>query len=282
MLDFLGWLLHTRPGLSPAVADAYTSQARAFLATCGLHFMRSPLHRQAVLRLRQHQPDPSTPPRQPATKALIASIATDVSLPLCTRAATVLAFELLLRPSEFCNPAQRSINPIKCLRRRHVAWREDYGAYEIRLPSSKSDPFHLGASLYAFARDDEPTCAAALLQAYLAATPHADPDGPLWVLPSGAYLTRAHVTDALQAHGPRVGLPPHLLKPHSLRIGGAYAMLGAGTPWAVIKAWGRWITDTAAQLYARLGDSTARRAASAAFSTRSEDPSRPLMPSLPR
>ena len=282
LFDFLGWLLFTRPGLSPAVADTYTSQVRAYLAVLGLHYKRSPLHVQAVLRLRQHHPDPGQPPRQPATKALIASIATDHNLPLCTRTAISVAFELLLRVSEYTCPTQSTINTVKCLRRRHVAWRSDYGAFEVHLPASKSDPFHLGHSLYIFDRtsDGDTTCAAALLRQYLASTPSAHPDDPLFVLPTGAFLTRDHISKALQLHAPRVGLPPALTKPHSLRIGGAFALLVSGAPWPVIKAFGRWLTDTAAQLYARIGDTTARRAAAAAFNTREDAHSMPLLATL--
>jgi hypothetical protein len=237
-----------------------------------------------VRRLRQHHPEPAQPPRQPATKRLIAAIVSDTSLPLCTRTAVAVAFELLLRVSEYTCPSMSTTNPAKCLKRRHVTWRPDLGAYELRLGPNKSDPFHIGPSLYVFDRttDGDPTCAAAILRAYLASTPSAHPDDPLFVLPDGAYLTPAHITQALQANAPAAGLPPSLLKPHSLRIGGAFAMLCAGTPWPVIKAWGRWLTDAAAQLYARLGDTTARRAASAAFSTRSEVHSMPLLSSLPR
>ena len=284
LFDFLGWLLFTRPGLSPATADAYTSQVRAYLANLGIHLMRSPLHAQATKRLQQHQPDPTQPPRQPATKALIASITRDLTVPLCIRAAVAVAFELLLRASEFCNPTTSALNPDKCLRRRHVLWRPEYGAYEVRLGRTKSDPFHLGPALYLFDRTPErdPTSAAALLTAYLASTPTAHPDDPLWILPSGAFLTRAPVADVLARHAPLVGLPPALVKLHSLRIGGAFAMMVAGTPWPVIKAWGRWVTDAAAQLYARVGDVTARRAASAAFNTSVHSPSLPLISVLPR
>ncbi len=148
------------------------------------------------------------------------------------------------------------------------------GAFEVHLPASKSDPFHLGHSLYIFDRtsDGDTTCAAALLRQYLASTPSAHPDDPLFVLPTGAFLTRDHISKALQLHAPRVGLPPALTKPHSLRIGGAFALLVSGAPWPVIKAFGRWLTDTAAQLYARIGDTTARRAAAAAFNTREDAP----------
>ena len=284
LLDFVGWLLYTRPGLSPATADAYSSQVRAYLAVMGIHLVRSPLHTQAILRLRQHQPDPDHPPRQPATKPLITSIVHDLALPLCIRAAVAVAFELLLRPSEFCNPTQSTINSEKCLRRRHVSWRPEYRAFEVRLGRTKGDPFKLGPSLYVFDRseDGDHTCAAALLRAYLSHTQANHPDGPLWVLPSGAFLTRDHVACCLTAHAPRVGLPAHLIKPHSLRIGGAFALLIAGCPWPVIKAFGRWITDTAAQLYARVGDVTARRAASASFAPSADSASLPLIATVPR
>lgn len=284
LLDFLGWLLYTRPGVSPATADAYTSQVRSFLATCGVHLMRSPLHVQAVLRLRQHQPDPEQPPRQPATKPLIASIVTDPGVPLCIKAAIATAFELLMRSSEFCNPSRTTINPHKCLRRRHVLWRSEYNAFEVRLGRTKGDPFHLGPALYLFDRsaDGDTLCAAALLRAYLDSTPHHHPDNPLWILPDGAYLTRQPAAAVLEHHASLVGLPPHLVKLHSLRIGGAFAMMCAGCPWPVIKAWGRWLTDQAAQLYTRMGDIATRRAASAAFTTFHDQASLPLISVLPR
>ena len=136
--------------------------------------------------------------------------------------------------------------------------------------------------MYIFDRtsDGDTTCAAALLRQYLASTPSAHPDDPLFVLPTGAFLTRDHISKALQLHAPRVGLPPALTKPHSLRIGGAFALLVSGAPWPVIKAFGRWLTDTAAQLYARIGDTTARRAAAAAFNTREDAHSMPLLATL--
>lgn len=246
--------------------------------------MRSPLHTQAVLRLRQHQPDPDQPPRQPATKPLIASIVADPSIPLCIRAAVAVAFELMLRSSEFCNPTMTTLNPHKCLRRRHVLWRPEYAAFEVRLGRTKGDPFHLGPSLYLFDRTDQgdATCAAALLRAYLDSTPHHHPDSPLWILPNGAYLTSQPVAKVLEQHATLVGLPAHLVKLHSLRIGGAFAMLSAGCPWPVIKAWGRWLTDQAAQLYTRMGDISSRRAASIAFTTSVRQASLPLISVIPR
>ncbi len=75
------------------------------------------------------------------------------------------------------------------------------------------------------------------------------------------YLTRQPVAAVLEHHASLVGLPPHLMKLHSLGIGGTFAMMHAGCPWPVIKAWGRWLTDQAAQLYARMGDIATRRAA---------------------
>ncbi len=260
--------------------------------------MRSPLHVQAVLHLRQHQPDPEQPPRQlePATKPLISSIVTDPGVPLCIKAAIATAFEQLMRSSEFCNPSESrtTINPHKCLRRRHVLCRSEYNALEPvggpTGPHKRRDPFHLGPAIYLFDRsaDGDTLCAAALLRAYLDSTPppHHHPDSPLWILPDGAYLTRQSVAAVLERHASLVGLPTHLVKLHSesLRIGGAFAMMCAGCAWAVItgKAWGRWRTDQAAQLYTRMGDIATRRTASAAFTTFLDQASLPLISVLPR
>jgi hypothetical protein len=89
-------------------------------------------------------------------------------------------------------------------------------------------------------------CALAVRLAYEKLNPvleGADPASvPYWQLPSGTPVTRAKLQSFLQTHMKQQGAPEKLYKPHSLRKGGATALLAAGVPLPQIQLMARWVS----------------------------------------
>jgi hypothetical protein len=272
LVDFVGFLIHTHPQLAPKTVDGYVSTVRARLAILGVSLQRSPFLSRLLLRLRQ-QPRLRTPDDQriPATIPLVTATVTDAAIPLATRAAIAVAFEALLRASEYTATGIDRFDPDFTLLRRHVRLRPDLNAFELMLPRSKGDVYNTGAILLLHDHPSRPHCAFRTLAAYLHATPDADPNQPLFIHHDGRFLVPAHVSAAIRVHAERHGLPPYMLKPHSLRIGAAMALLDAGVPWATVKVLGRWKSDDVVLLYTRMS-SLRSLTASAALS----DPHPPL------
>ena len=57
-------------------------------------------------------------------------------------------------------------------------------------------------------------------------------------------MLASQVRTLLERAAVAVGLPPDRMGTHSLRIGGASALLHAGVPVDIIKRWGRWKSDS--------------------------------------
>jgi hypothetical protein len=273
LFDFLGWLHHTRPAASVTTLRSYISTVRSRLALDGISLKHSNMYKQTLHRLLQ-QPHPSRTARQPATAALIRRVCGDHHAPLALRAAVAVAWCSLLRSREYTAESARSYIKGFTLLRRHCKWREDVdgGCYEIHLPHSKSDVYNNGTSIFVLRVKDDPLCPVRLLAQYLNQTKHHPENSPLFILPTGAYVTRLDITAVLKAHAPAVGLPADRITSHSIRIGAAFVMLAQGVPWPIIRTKGRWMSDAVALHYARQSDTTARLAADALTLTRRPGP----------
>ena len=57
-------------------------------------------------------------------------------------------------------------------------------------------------------------------------------------------MWRSQVQVLIDTAAAQEGLPPKRFGTHSLRIGGATALLHAGVPVEIIKRWGRWVSDS--------------------------------------
>ena len=67
---------------------------------------------------------------------------------------------------------------------------------------------------------------------------------PLFRRKSGAPILASQVKTLLELAAEAVGLPADRYGSHSLRIGGASALLHGGVSIEIIKRWGRWVSDS--------------------------------------
>ena len=67
---------------------------------------------------------------------------------------------------------------------------------------------------------------------------------PLFRRSNGGPILASQVKSLLEAAATAEGLPVDRFGSHSLRIGGASALLHAKVPIEIIKRWGRWVSDS--------------------------------------
>ncbi len=262
-------LLVTKPRLSGASVSSYIGAARSHLSVVyDFDFRRGPLLSQTLHRLKQvpvakHH-------RVPCTPELIRLVVSDASLPLALRAAVALAWSLLLRASEYLSDGTGSFAQAATLLGRHVTVDPTTGGFRLFVPASKGDVFNSGTTHHLVPVSDE-LCPVRLLRMFLA---HRQAQGiavdkPLFTLDDRRYLTRDHVSAALKAKAPLVGLPVDRTSSHGIRIGGAFCLANRGVPFAQIQQMGRWKGRNMAILYAQM--SVSRRTV-AAEALRLSDP----------
>ena len=68
--------------------------------------------------------------------------------------------------------------------------------------------------------------------------------GPLFRRASGAPILASQVKTVLRFAAEAEGMPVDRMGTHSLRIGGACALLHGKVPIEIIKRWGRWVSDS--------------------------------------
>ena len=173
-------------------------------------------------------------------------IVADTSLELCLRAAVGIAFNGLLRVSEYAlvgplakwSPALRLTRAdVTDLR---LTTTDDVIA--IKIKASKTDLALQGATLSFVAVPDDPLCCVATLRKYIKwrDSRHFDARTPFFLFADGSPLRRSHIANALKAAGPAFGILPANISTHSLRHGGAMNLKDAGLDWETIMTRGRW------------------------------------------
>ena len=177
-------------------------------------------------------------------------------------AAMLTAFFGFLRISEYSSHFVRSYDPnaTLCVQDLKLSpWMA-----EIRLKSSKTDPFRQGVTIW-LAYNGSTLCPVKALTTYRQATPTLS--GPLFQFADGRYLTRRGLMTVLNAIKPP-GTPN--MSTHSFRIGAATAAAAAGYPRWAIQALGRWSSDCY-RTYIRLSDATINTVSKAMASIPSAD-----------
>ena len=117
----------------------------------------------------------------------------------------------------------------------------------IMIRSSKADVFNAGASRNHF-RSGGPICAVDMLARLQRRLPQRFQGGdeselPLFRKADGSPLFRSEVQEVIQEAAATANVPKERIATHSLRIGGASALLHAGFSVALIQRWGRWASD---------------------------------------
>ena len=193
------------------------------------------------------------PPRSPITVSHLWSMLAFLSassFPLHDKimwhCVIVTAFFGLLRVSEFTcsnNIYDSSVH----LSPADISFNCDYSIMYIKIKASKTDPFRIGTVIRLAAIRGHKLCPVTAMRSYLQL--RSLQPGPLFVLHSGAYLTRRYVAAFLRLALP--GVPN--INTHSFRIGGASAASSAGASDALIRIMGRWSSDCYTR-YIRISD----------------------------
>ena len=174
------------------------------------------------------------------------------------RAAITMAFYGFLRCGEFtsltsnfdasCGLARGDISVI--------SGGQSTPGISILLKASKTDPFRSGTIINIF-QTGGITCPVNALNRFITLR-HSfsvDPEGPLFLLPSGRPLSRALFLDMLAQLCTSLGLDPKSYHGHSFRIGAATTAAKLNVPDYLIQQLGRW-TSTCYQVYIRTDDET--------------------------
>ena len=169
-------------------------------------------------------------------------------------AAVCTGFLFLLRGGEYLAHDGTGFDLPKALRGADVTfWREgvmaaDYHDAEevsIRIRSAKADVFNAGTSRNHF-RSGTDVCAVKMMIMLRDRFPERctdDAELPLFRLKNGDPLFRSEVQGMVQVAAADVGMDRTRFAVHSLRIGGACALLHAGFSIEIIQRWGRWASN---------------------------------------
>jgi len=248
MYDFCRWLHARAPDNLPTTHAGYVSTIRShYFALVGWEFRHSPLLTRYFAKSEQIPRERAF--RDPATRDLILAVARDLSIPAAVRAAIILAWNGLLRVSEYVADADWALPHLK----QFNLLREDaqpyssagFEGYRVRIKRSKSDKYNAGQWQYYMRRPGDDLCPVAALECYLVEQRSLLMEGrPLFVRRNETGrvipITRADVNAALKAHAVAVGADPRYISSHSLRVGGAFHMASQGAALELIQQRGRW------------------------------------------
>ena len=117
---------------------------------------------------------------------------------------------------------------------------------QVRIKSSKTDPFHQGCFIY-LGRGQASLCLISAILAYLHL--RGPSSGPFFINTHGQPLTHSRLSSFIQSVLQGAGIPRQFSS-HSFRIGAATTAAQCGIPDHLIKTMGRWSSD-ADQLYVR-------------------------------
>ena len=152
-------------------------------------------------------------------------------------AAFCLAFFGFMRPGELTCPSTHMLHEALTPLDIAIDSREKPTVMTIFLRKSKTDQVGKGTYLY-LGKTGHKLCPVSAILAYLAI--RSPIPGPLFLLPDGTPLSRAHFTYHLRQAVQQAGLCPDNFSGHSFRIGAATTAAKAGLPDSLIKSLGRW------------------------------------------
>lgn len=113
----------------------------------------------------------------------------------------------------------------------------DPGVMRVHIKQSKTDPFRRGIHLF-IGRTHSDICPVTAMLNYLVG--RGKKEGPLFVFPEGAYLTRQRLVEEVRQALGKAGLDSSRYCGHSFRIGAATTAAKRGMEDSVIKTLGRW------------------------------------------
>lgn len=269
LFDFCAWLWLNCNDLAGASVDTYISAVRsACAARYNWEFIRSPVLSHYLERAKQAPRERTF--RHPVSVQLVRAVFDDKRISLGVRTAVLVAYQALLRGSEYTSRFAKRIQGhfLSCA---DVRWIKNMRAFAVRVRHSKSDRYNSGEDIFVVAVDGDPYCPAAAIRAYIKQEPAASmPGQPFFCkrMRNGAvsFVTKDDISKALKAHAGAVGLEAERISSHSLRVGAAFELANAGVDWETIGVRGRWsplsVTGMA-QMYARMSTQRLAKVASA-------------------
>ena len=161
-----------------------------------------------------------------------------------TRAAILMAFYLMLRISEYTTPTQESHTPGTTASRGDIEFfpnQERPEGFTFTVLKSKTDQFRVGRKLTVYAQPEPNLCPVRAMK-YLFHSQPAPASAPLFNFGSklNPNASRTKFTACFVTLLKAAGIDTNTTKPHSLRSGGATALLAAGVEPYVIQKLGRW------------------------------------------
>lgn len=190
-------------------------------------------------------------PKLPVTIPLLSQIISLYASPLSIIdlnyiSAITLAVCALLRSGEFTAKSSDTFDPAAHLTRGCVRFEPsiDNPSYIcLFIPTSKTDPFRQGVTLYVAAAPDSLTCPVTCLKSLFTRNP-LPPNSPLFVSTNNSPLLRNELIARLRHDVASLGLDSTKFAGHSFRRGGASSAFAAGLSDFEIQQLGRWRSDT--------------------------------------
>jgi hypothetical protein len=271
MFDFCWWLVAQGADPTTTTIPGYIStvRQRCFIRY-GWQFIQSPVLQQFLMRANQYPREKRF--RDPATRKLIEGVAFDDDVGIAIKAAIMVAWDGLLRVSEYLPQERWSTQPEFSLLRRDVEVVKEgkLDGYRIRLKRSKSDRYNSGQWHYFLRRIGDPTCPVRILDEYIQYRDRVfgqhGQDVPFFIrprmisrrgYPSFVIVRDSDINDALTRVADKLGIPSEFLSTHSLRVGGAFALADGGVSIPLIQLRGRWSQkgyNEMALMYSRLSE----------------------------
>lgn len=165
-------------------------------------------------------------------------------------AAACVGFFGFLRAGEFTVPSAEAYDPAVHLNLGDIALDSHTAPSVVRLSikQSKTDPFRQGVSVF-LGKSESAVCPVQALIEYIGIRPSTP--GPLFVLSTGAPLTREYLVSNMRSALREAGLDDSAYSGHSFRIGAATTAAQRGLEDSLIQTLGRWRSD-AYKLYIQI------------------------------
>ena len=158
-------------------------------------------------------------------------------------ASFTLAFFGFLRCGEFtCQGAD--FDPSVNLKWSDLKWVSSK-EFHLNLPASKTDPFRAGVTIRIFANNST-ICPVKAMLHYCALRRNSlcNHDSPLFINESSKPLTRTYFLERLRTLMSKLCYPTGVYSGHSFRSGAATTAAACSIPDHLIKAMGRWVSDS--------------------------------------
>lgn len=253
---------------------------RLYLAGIRFHYLLAGLDNplksmdrlQCILRgIKRNQLSPA-PSRLPITFHILGRICKMLSsgvftpdLDLTLQCMCSLAYFGFLRCGEF-TVKSTNYNVYPYLKCHDVSFKTDHSMFNLKLPTSKTDPFSLGVDIPIFRNNSIIWCPVKLMEKYLSQrrygtvlTSTLSRDAPLFVDEGGNPFTRTKFLCYLKQVMCRLGYDEHKFSGHSFRIGAATSAAAANMEDHMIQTLGRW-SSSCFQLYIRVDQAAIRKA----------------------